>query len=200
MDCEHIKKLIPRYIENDLQPDDLKWVKDHLSDCKTCQKQAVSTQQAWHLLGEIHAIEPNPNYVSRFWTTVSTQSPWYEELIMGVKHYMADRRFVPAMVTACLFILVGTISLNIYQQNEVSQQQLAGINQEDADLQEDLELVDNLDLLEDLDIYETLVEIDDLDLEILDIEDIMSNRRIKNEKKTIVYHDGLVFDMSSIIG
>lgn len=164
MDCQKIKKLIPIYLDKELEPQESQVVKDHLADCQACQKELEAYEQSWAMLGEVEEIQPNPGFIGRFWTHLSLDQSWHEKLFGGIKESLGKRRLVPALVMACVIVVIGSFSMNNYFQAQRTGQMLASLSGDDLIMMENIELAENLDLIAEMDFFEDLDIIESLDI------------------------------------
>ena len=80
MDCETIKTMIPRYQTGELENQQIQDLLNHLQDCPSCHRELKAYEEVWHLLGKWEDQDPDPAYLSRFWTNVSLQAPWHQRI------------------------------------------------------------------------------------------------------------------------
>ena len=163
MNCAQVKKLIPVYLDGELEGDEIRLVKEHLAACPACQQEMRAFEKSWEMLDTWEDIEPTPGYVSRFWSTVSQQRPWQEKLSRFVRERLLNRRLTPALATACVVVLVGLFALRIYWQVQESQNLLVDLSEEELEMVENMELVENFDILENMEFLEDLEIIENLD-------------------------------------
>ena len=164
MDCQKIKKLIPSYLDKELEPKEIQQVREHLSCCPDCQKELEAIEESWAMLGELDDIHPEPGFVGRFWTRLALEQSWQEKISEAVKNSLFKRRLVPALVTACIIVIVGSFVLHNYFRIQSTNQILAGLSQEDLAMVENIELAENLDLIEEMDFLEDFDIIENLDV------------------------------------
>lgn len=164
MKCQDIKKLIPEYIENDLQPKQNHIVAEHLLDCQVCRHEVETMKKTWGLLTQLPGLEPNPNYISRFWTELSLrQQPWHEKALETILGYLPQRRLAPALATACLVLIMGLFAVKNYLYISKSEEALANLNQDDLEMVEFVDLAENYDIIEEIEFLEDLEIIENLD-------------------------------------
>ena len=157
MNCGEMQKLIPEYIDGDLQPVEIDAVKQHLEQCAACQKEATLYKGAWQMLNEWKDIEPEPGYISRFWTKVAMEKPWYQEFLTELKDKLNFGRLAPVFVTLSILLLVSAVSLQVYFQPDGGNADLlTSLNDEEVEFVENLELAENYEIIEDLDFWEDL--------------------------------------------
>ncbi len=160
MKCQDIKKLIPEYLEKDLQPKQNQMVAQHLMDCQVCQHELETVKKAWAVLTQLPSLEPSPNYISRFWTELSLrQQPWHEKVF----EYLPQRRFAPALATACLVVIMGLFAVKNYLYISESEKALSDLSQDDLEMVEFVDLAENYDIIEEIEFLEDLEIIENLD-------------------------------------
>jgi len=164
MNCQTIQKLIPIYLDKELNLVEMKQVKEHIADCVICQKELAVYEASWSMLDELEDIQPSPNYVSRFWTELSSQKKWYERMGDAIKENVLQKRWVPVLATACVMVIVSVVVLQNYSQEKGSSEILAGLEKIDMEMVEDMELAENLDIIEDLEFWEDWEVIENLDV------------------------------------
>lgn len=150
MNRDEIRQLLPLYIEGELEPSLMEEVKGVLSQDFELQKEASALQQSWEMLDEWEGIEPKANYVSRFWTRLSSEESWLDKF----KRVMDMKRLVPTLATACIVILVAAVVLQQYQPQPVVEQELAQLSSDDLELLENLELIEDIEFLEEIEFIE----------------------------------------------
>lgn len=164
MKCLEIKKLIPEYVEKDLQPKQNQIVAQHLMDCGVCQHEVETFRKAWAVLTQLPTLEPNPNYISRFWTELSLcNQPWHEKVLEAISGYLPQRRFAPALATACLVLIMGLFAVKNYLYVQESEQILANLSKDDLEMVEFMDLAENYDIIGDIDFFQDLEVIENLD-------------------------------------
>lgn len=166
MRCVDIKRLIPVYLDGELEPQETKAVKEHLVSCPVCQKELHALERSWKMLEEWKEIEPAPGYVSHFWTKVALQRPWYEEVGQRIAETLAGlrrRRLAPVYAAVCVLLVAGIFSLRNYWQMRETQELVASLNQEELEMAKDVELAENFDVIQDMDFLEDLEVIENLE-------------------------------------
>ena len=164
MDCQEIKKLIPIYLDKELEAKERQQVMEHLSVCPACQKEFEAFEKSWAMLGELDDIRPEPGFVGRFWTRLALEQSWQGKVSEAVKNGLFKRRLVPALVTACIVVIMGSFVLHDYFQIQSTDQMLSSLSWEDLAMVENIELAENLDLIEEMDFLEDLEIIENLDI------------------------------------
>jgi predicted anti-sigma-YlaC factor YlaD len=168
MDCHKIKNLIPLYLDHELSAADYQQVETHLQNCTDCMSEARAIQQSWDLLGQIKAVEPDPNFMSRFWRSVDAQMPWYSKLYENVQAVFFKRRWVPALAGAVIVLLISTIATVQYLQKPQTVAVLAELDETEMEmianiyLAEHYEVIHELDFFSDFEIIENLTGLETL--------------------------------------
>ena len=151
MDCHEIKKLIPLFLDHELSAADDQQVEAHLLNCPECRTEARAIEKSWDLLGEIKAVEPDPNYMIRFWQSVDAQMPWYAGLYKNLQAVFLQRRWIPALAGAVIVVLISMIATVQYLQKPPAVAVLTELDEAE------MEMVANIDLAEH---YEVIYELD----------------------------------------
>ncbi len=166
MRCDQAKEMIPVYLDGELGQEEIRLVKGHIASCAACQKELHALEHSWKMLGEWKNIDPVPGYVSRFWTKVSLQRPWHEEVKQRIGEgleWLRHRRLVPVYATVCVVLIAGLFSLRNYSQIREAREMVASLNQEELEMAEDVELAENFNIIQDMDFFEDLEVIENLD-------------------------------------
>lgn len=162
MDCHEIKKLIPLYLDHELSEADRQKVEAHLQICPDCRREARMLEKSWDLLVEIKAVEPDPNYLARFWKSVDARMPWYAGIYQDVLAAFQRRRWAPALAGALIVVLIATIAAVQFLQKPKDLAGLAELDETelemvaDIDLAEHYEIINELDFFTDFDVIENL--------------------------------------------
>ncbi len=153
MNCQETKKLIPVYLDHELEAADRQRVAEHLRACADCQAEVQAIEKSWELLGAIKAIEPDPNYRVRFWRSVDTRSPLHARILQHVQTVFLQRRWVPAMAAAAIVLLVSVISIVQYLQKPQVPAVLAALNDTELEMVANIELAEDYEIIEDMDFF-----------------------------------------------
>lgn len=153
MNCQETKKLIPVYLDDELEAADRQRVAEHLRACADCQAEVQAIEKSWELLGAIKAIEPDPNYRVRFWRSVDTRSPLHARILQHVQTVFLQRRWVPAMAAAAIVLLVSVITIVQYLQKPQVPAVLAALNDTELEMVANIELAEDYEIIEDMDFF-----------------------------------------------
>ncbi len=164
MNCQEVKKLMPVYLDKELEPQESQLVKDHLAGCPACQNELEIFERSWAMLDTLEDLPPDPGFVGRFWTRLSTEQSWHEKWLEGIQEKWLNKQLVPVLVTACVFVIVGSFVMNNYIHMQRTGKAATGLSEEDQVIVENVELVENLDVIEEIDFLEDLDVIEDLDI------------------------------------
>lgn len=163
MNCAEIKKMIPVYLDGEMEPQQKQMVKEHLSSCPVCMKELLAFEKSWEMLGAWKDIGPAHGYVSRFWTEVSLQRPWHEKIIRGFGVILGKKQLAPVYAAVCVLLITGILSLRNYWQVREAQELVASLGQEELEMVEDIELAEDFDIIQEMDFLEDLEVIENLD-------------------------------------
>ena len=164
MKCLEIKKLIPDYLENELQPKERQIVARHLEGCSGCQKELEAFEKSWAFLAQWESVPPQPDYISRFWTEVSLRQPWHRKVLETFKNYVPRNRFLmPSLATVCLILIMGLFAVRNYFSIQNSEKALAQLSQDDLEMVQLMDLAENYDMIKDIEFFEDLDVIENLD-------------------------------------
>lgn len=73
MECRSIKELIVRYSSGDIEETEKILVDDHIRDCNACEKYFISSEKLWDTLDAWDEIEPEREFITKFWNKVSAE-------------------------------------------------------------------------------------------------------------------------------
>ena len=163
MDCHAIEKLIPLYIDEELDSQEYQSVKAHLAGCPICQKELQAFEKSWAMLDDLEGIEPEPGFVGRFWTRLSLEQSWHEQFWNRIRELLFNKRLMPALATICTIIIIGTFTLHNYLQIRGTDQVLANLSNDDFDMVQNIELAENFDLIQEIEFFEDFNIIMNLD-------------------------------------
>ena len=79
MDIQKAKKLIPAFLDDALEPKELQAFREILAKSPELRKEVAAYKKTWALLDEVEDIEPDPGYISRFWTRVAQEEPAHSD-------------------------------------------------------------------------------------------------------------------------
>ncbi len=163
MDCQKIQKLIPLYLDANLEDRESQTVREHLKDCPHCQNELDLFEKSWDLLSKWEDVEPDPGYTSRFWTRLSSERAWHEQLLVNFKEFFAMKKRPLAWATASVAAIVCALTFSNYLMTFKTNNKLAVMNPQELELLAELELVQDLDIIENIDWLEDWEVIEDFD-------------------------------------
>ncbi len=162
MDCQEIKKLIPVYLDDELEATERQRVAAHLRACADCRAEARAIEKSWELLAEIKEIEPDPNYRIRFWRSVDARMPWYATLGRYFQPVFFQQRWLPAVAGAAIVVMISIIAVVQFLQSPQMPSVLAELKDTELemvatlDLAEDYEIIQDMDFFSDFDVIENM--------------------------------------------
>ena len=164
MECQKIRKLIPVFIEESLGQRENQLVKDHLAICRDCREELRLLQKSWDLLLDWKDEEPAPGYISRFWTKIATDVPWYERALSGAANFLPRWKFAYQWVAVVVVIVIGALVFSNYIRLQGENAVLAKTTPEDIELVDNIELAEDFDVIDDIDFIQDLEVIDSMEL------------------------------------
>ena len=164
MKCDEIQKLLPIFLDEALEADEMQSVESHVKDCKACQKELAAYKASWEMLGDVEEIQPSANYISRFWTEVSQQKKWYEKLGEFFKETFLKKRLAPSLAAICMVVIISGVLIHNY--SNTSQDPMILVSKEGIDIEmvENIELAENFEIIQDLEFFEDWEVIESLDV------------------------------------
>jgi hypothetical protein len=73
MECRGIKELIVRYSSDDIEEAEKVIVDEHIRDCSGCEQYFLRSEKLWDTLDAWDEIEPEGEFVTKFWNNVSVE-------------------------------------------------------------------------------------------------------------------------------
>ena len=110
MKCEDVQRLFSVYVDNQLDPKESKLVKEHLSDCRTCQEEWRGFKRAVQITRSLPEIEPPSDLFQRVKEGVSPFSKT-KRLLTRIARPLSFR--VPAWGLAAAVLLVALYLIRI---------------------------------------------------------------------------------------
>lgn len=152
--CHEISRLIPLYSDNGLSVEEKQLVEQHIAGCEKCKQEVLAYKKIWEMLAGIERIEPAPNYISRFWTELSSRMPWHENFLNELKTSLSQKRLVPVFVTMSVIILLSIVSIRNYFQIERVPAITAALSETELEIIEYMQLAEDYDIVEEIDFFE----------------------------------------------
>ncbi len=158
--CKKINELLIAYCEGTLDREAVARVKAHVDGCEDCRGALASYKASWEMMGTGDELEPQSDYVSRFWTALAERQTWHETLAASIKEWFVMRR--PAYRYAFVIAMIIAFNISVYKSVDVIQtrQMLANMSQEELEMMMKYDVVTDLDLLSDFDVVESLDGLD----------------------------------------
>lgn len=156
MKWEEFKEKISRYLDNELSEAERKEFRAFLAKDEKAQAEFERYVQSWEMLGDWKDLDPDPGYVSRFWTRVAQERPWHERVWAFLQAALTDRVRVSLGAAVCLVVIVGIFTMRTMVETHQTREFLAEYSGEDMEFIQGLEFAENLEMIEDLDCLEDL--------------------------------------------
>lgn len=156
MECQEIKHLIPAYLNRELAEKELELIRSHLAGCEHCRRDCRAFEKSWAALEQWEDLEPEPGYVSRFWTRLAEKRPWYERFGLLLKEALLTKRLLPVYAASLVVVIVGFFVLRTSLTIHHDAVNFATLPAEDIEFIESMDMAVNLDVLNDLDFLEDM--------------------------------------------
>lgn len=156
MECPEIIKLIPLFLDDAVEGDQRTDIQVHLSSCPNCQNELRAFRRSWDALKQGPVLEPDPDYVSRFWTNLSARTPLHRKAWGLLDRFVLVPRLVPVWATAFVLIVVSVFVVRNYSQIQETEMVLTSLPAEEVELIDNIELAENYDVIRQLDILEDM--------------------------------------------
>ena len=163
MNCQKIKELIPEFIDGGLKDEMRNLIESHVSTCLDCRRELRAMEKAWHMLGEVEEIKPDPYYVPRFWAKVDAQKPWYEHIFQPIREIFPRRRWIPAFAAAGVILIAAGITFRQNYRVPQADTIVATLNDVDLDMVKYIEIIEDFEIIQEIDFYSDLEIIENLD-------------------------------------
>lgn len=148
MDIKEAKSLIPSYLDKELTSAQLAQFEALLLINPDLQREVNRERQIWSALLDVKSIEPNPAYISNFWTRVTKEEKkWYQRLWVSLP------RLVPVYASLVLLVVIGAFLVFRSQSSITS---IAQLKQDEVEMIENIEIAENLDVISDLEFWQDL--------------------------------------------
>ncbi len=156
MDCKKIQDQMTVFLSGALYAPANALAHAHLMRCEACQKELEAYKRSWNALKDWEDEDPDPAYISRFWTRLAERKPWRERILESFKGAFGDRRLVPVLASFVFVVVVGSATLRYAWRVHQEEALMTALSAEEIDFIQNIELVESMDLLEDLDIFEDM--------------------------------------------
>ena len=115
MKCDDIKAIYDGYKTELLGSEEFSAVSDHLSGCKDCNNYYMENNKLTQLMDSWEVIEPQSNYVSKFWIKVDEKELNSNKGVMGFFKGIKTAFLVPSLAVAlfCSLIIVNMYRTSI---------------------------------------------------------------------------------------
>ena len=160
MKCHKIRRLIPDFLEVQLNSKIHREISEHLQSCKDCAKEKILYEQSWQLIGQWQDIKPEPGFKTRFWSRVINQTE--TKTAPHINIFRLPRPVSLALVTAATIVIIITIALPNYLRLRGPEILVSKMNEEEIILVENIDLVENLEVIQAIDFLENMEIIENL--------------------------------------
>lgn len=141
MNCSKIKKLLPVFLDGELEHEKEELVRQHLSTCSECGLEAKLVSKTWGLLDKLETIEPSKEARAKFWEKVASEELDKSPNIFSWNKFLF--KWSPVMVAAVLLVF------SFFYKDYLPTSQ-------DKEIIKNIEVLENLEILENLDLLTNL--------------------------------------------
>ena len=113
-------------------------------------------EKTWKALGAWKDQDPDPGYVSRFWTRLAQEQSWQEKLTGYMREWLRKMKAIPSYASVIALLIVGLLVSRHFYQTQRFEQMLVKASPEEVELVENIELVQNLEVIEAIDLLEDM--------------------------------------------
>lgn len=156
MDCKNIQDQMPLFLSGGLNKQDNDVVHDHLMRCEVCQKELEMYKLSWNALKDWEDEDPDPAYISRFWTRLAGRKSWRERVWEPLKGVLGDKRLVPVLASFLFVVIAGSATLRYAWRVHQEEALITALSAEEIDFIQNIEMVECMDILEDMDMFEDM--------------------------------------------
>jgi hypothetical protein len=153
MNCEVIKKMIPLYQTGELENGQIQEFLGHVRECPGCSQELKAYEAAWHMLGKWEDRDPDPGYISRFWTNLSFKTPWYERIWKTALPVLVPQRLVPILATFVMAVILVQMTFS-YMRIRETERLMTTLSGEEIEFIENIEIAKDLDVLVEMDLLQ----------------------------------------------
>jgi Predicted transmembrane transcriptional regulator (anti-sigma factor) len=148
MKCENFKELILEYPDGELSQSERLRVETHLRECEGCDLLFKQVNGVWNLLDRWDGIEPEGDFVAKFWDRVSEG-----EVRGGILDFFRNWRSGWAIaVSVAVILIVSIISINVFESDRADVV-FTEIDRADEELLIKLERVTSRETAKSLEVY-----------------------------------------------
>lgn len=122
-DCREIDNLLPGYLDNDLPPEEMKLVEEHLPACSRCREALADLRKTRGLLQDMQEVEPPAWFKQKIMSQVRKEAEGKKGII--------ERLFFPlhikVPVQALATVLIAVLAFHVYKAGEPEVNRVAQI-------------------------------------------------------------------------
>lgn len=111
MECRNIKEMIIRYSSGDIDDRERVLVDRHIRECGDCGIYFKRSQNLWGVLDSWRDIEPERQYVTRFWKKVSIEDEKAATGLIGFLKGFKPRLAISGALATVLLVGIFTFAL-----------------------------------------------------------------------------------------
>ncbi len=115
MDCQTCKKLLSKFLDNELDKKQQLLMTKHIEDCPACAQSLESITEMVNIMHKIKAINPPAELISKVNKSLD-QLPFWDKVLLGIRNFIFSNRPVKSFALLATLILVFAVTeqLNIH--------------------------------------------------------------------------------------
>jgi hypothetical protein len=152
MNCKKAKETLSALMDGELDAREEKALGEHIASCGACRALLREYEASWDALGKWEGVEPEPGYVSRFWTKATSGLSWLERISQGIRVTLAHRKVAYATIVTICLIAAFHVSFNKYVNELKTRALLVNMSQEEWEMMENYDIISELGALEDIEV------------------------------------------------
>ena len=115
MDCQTCKKLLSRFLDNELDKKQQLLMTKHIEDCPACAQSLESISEMVRMMHEIKAVNPPADFIKKVNKRLD-ELPFWDKVLIGVRDFFFLNHPIKSLVLLTTLILVFAVTgkLNIH--------------------------------------------------------------------------------------
>ena len=155
MRCRKTRKMLTAYLSEELGPEEMSRVREHLADCSSCTQELTYLKKFGEITHRLREIEPSTGFEARFWRRVE-ETKRSKPLREHLPHLGWTLRWRWGLSTAAgLLLLIGFYT--VWERFPMMNQKQTGAG-EISEIVKDIDFYQNYEILEELDLLIKIAE------------------------------------------
>lgn len=109
MTCDEISKYIPAYLEDDLTPEERKFVDEHINTCDACRQDLADFKNTFNILKDLPDVEPPPFFEQKIMSRIHEEATQKKGLLRKLFYPLRIKIPIQAMATVCIAVFAFLI-------------------------------------------------------------------------------------------